>query len=169
MKSISRLFASLVLVLVLLMGSSGCQGVPAHDITVKLSFSEPPVLEKTVELTATFRVIEGARDAHNVTARIILPDGLEKVSGDLEWNGDMLRDNVYTVSALVKTIKTGVWEVTANAFFHPSADSSFGGSRTIYVSVSESGATVSDYYPSGPNGPTVTAMPYTPATNPVVN
>jgi hypothetical protein len=169
MKSISRLFIGTALVLVLLAGFWGCQSSPSQPITASLSFSEPPVLGKPVELTATFRINEGYnRDAHDVTARIVLPDGLEKVSGDLEWKGDVLQDNVYSISVVVKTVRAGVWEVTAQAIYNPSVGSYPGGSKTIYVSVSESSATVSEFYPD-PNGLAVTAMPYTPATNPVVN
>jgi hypothetical protein len=154
--------AAIALLLVLLATSLPACGVPPlPEIEARLSFSEPPILGKPVQLTATFDPAEIYTDvAHDVTASIILPEGFEKVAGDLEWQGDFIRDNTYTLSATVKSIKAGDWKIEAKALYYPREGECLGGSTVIYVSVSETGATVRSR-PSGggcrgPIGPTPT-------------
>ena len=144
MKIISvRSVMKLALLLALLATSlPGCGGdAPLPEIAARLSFSEPPILGKPVQLTATFDPAEIYSDvAHDVTARIILPEGLEKVDGDLEWQGDIIRGTTSTLNATVKSVKTGDWKIVALASSGKSDGLS--GSTAIYVSVSETGATV---------------------------
>jgi len=167
MKIVSgKLVMTLALLLVLLATSlPGCGGsAPSLPIKAQLSFSEPPILGKTVQLTATFNVRESYnRDAYNVTARIILPEGFEKIGGDLEWQGDFIRGNTYTLNATVKAVKTGDWKIEARADFSPGEGSYLGGSTVLYVSVSETGATVRSRPPDiGCRGP-VPAIPIEPS------
>jgi hypothetical protein len=124
----------------------GCGGgKPSEPINAQLSFSEPPILGKTVQVTATFNLEIDYQDAPNITARIILPEGFEKIDGDLEWQGDFIRGNTYTLSARIKAIKTGTWKIAAQASSGKS--DGMGGYRELWVKVSETGATISDNPP----------------------
>lgn len=142
---------AIALLLVLLATSlPACGGSePSPEIEAQLAFSEAPILGKPVPLTATFNLVEVYWQdvAHDVTARIILPEGLEKIEGDLEWQGDFIRGNTYTLNVTVKAVKTGDWVIEARADFSPREGSYLGGSTVLYVSVSETSATVSDRRP----------------------
>jgi hypothetical protein len=129
-------------------------------LKVQLSFSESPALGKTVEVTASFRIEEWYKeDAHDVTAEIILPEGFERVDGDLTWEGDFMHGKTYTVTATVKAIMIGDWEITARALFSPTASSVQGGSTVLYVTVTEDGATVRDRPPKRVPSPKLTSPP----------
>lgn len=88
---------------------------PSLPIKINLFTSEPPVLGKTVQVTTIFYLETGYQDAHDITARIILPEGFEKTSGDLEWKGDITHDNTCILKARIKAIKAGTWEIAAQA------------------------------------------------------
>lgn len=85
---------------------------PTGPISAYFTISESPLLGKPVELTLTFTVWERpAPDAPDTTARIILPEGFELVSGDLEWDGLVSRGETYKVTATIRSIKTGDWVI----------------------------------------------------------
>ena len=143
-KSVIILALLLVLLTVLFPGCIG-DGAPSPPIKAQLSFSELPLLNKTVQLTATFRLQEWEEhDARDVTARIILSEGFEKIDGELEWKGDFIRGNTYTLVATVKAVKTGDWTIEARASYSPGEGSYLGGYTALYVSVSEENTTVSE-------------------------
>jgi hypothetical protein len=131
---------------------TGCNvsGSPSGDVNIHLSFTDPPILNRPVQLTATFSLVEDylQPNATNVFARIILPEGFEKTSGDLEWRGDFIRGKEYNLIAVVKAVKTGNWEVAAQADFSPREGSYPGGIKILYVSVSEQNATISEARPN---------------------
>ena len=107
-------------------------GAPSLPIKINLFISERPTLGRTVKVTAAFYLETGYQDAHNITVRIILPEGFEKTSGDLEWKGDIIRGQNYFFKARVEAIKPGTWEIAAQA------DSKSGGMvgyATLSVSV----------------------------------
>jgi hypothetical protein len=152
MKIISgKSVVALALLLVLLATSlPGCGGsAPSLPIKAKLSFSEPPVLGKPVQLTATFDLMIDYPKASDITTRIVLPEGFEKVDGDLEWQGDIIRGNTSTLNATVKAVKTGDWKIEARASSGKS--DGMGGYAVLYVSVSETGATVRSRPPGSPS------------------
>jgi hypothetical protein len=56
----------------------------SSPLQANLSFVEPPGLNKVVQVTAVFSLHKDFKyDLHDVTARIILPEGIEKVDGEL--------------------------------------------------------------------------------------
>ena len=132
----------------------GFESSPSLPIKAQLSFSELPILDKPVQVTATFNLEIDYQDAHNITTCIILPEGFEKVDGDLEWKGDIIRGNTYTLSARIKAIKTGTWKIEARASSGKS--DGMGGYTALYVSVSETSAIISDRPPGvGCRGPII--------------
>jgi hypothetical protein len=124
-------------------GGSG----PSPEIEVKLSFSEPPVLGKIVKVDATFTLTKDFRkNALGITAQIILPEGLEKIDGDLERTLEMVPGQTYKLDGRIRSIKTGVWMIAAAAS-SPGYEGPSGG-EDLWVSVSESDARVSKDPPS---------------------
>jgi hypothetical protein len=144
----------------------GCGGgKPSEPINAQLSFSEPPILDKTVQVTATFNLEIDYQDAYNITTRIILSEGFERVDGDLEWKGDIIRGNTYTLNARIKAIKTGTWKIAAQAFSGRS--DGMGGYRELWVTVTENSATISDTPPTSEGRqPLVPLNPQTPDNGP---
>ena len=120
---------------------------PRGAIIVKLSFSEPPVLSKPVELLATFTIREGYnKDTTGTVARISLDEGFELVDGTLEWKGELLHNSPVEIKAIVRAIKTGERIISAKAKAPFTS-----GFTELYAYVSEDSAEVSDI----PLGPTI--------------
>jgi DNA-binding transcriptional ArsR family regulator len=80
-------------------------------LIVSLSTS-PFSTEKTAELTVT---ITSRINLPNVTAGIILPDGIELVSGSRNWSGDIPANGSVKLNAVIKATKKGEWVVKAYA------------------------------------------------------
>jgi hypothetical protein len=152
MKTISlKLLTTLALLLALVVTLvPGCRGGGAASmpIEVKLSFSEPPMLGKPVQVTATFSLVRDyfRETVNDVDARIIFSEGFELVDGTLGWKGDFVRGQTYTISARIKSIKMGTWEIGAKAW---SNSAGAVGYKTWYVTVTEKRATVDDRPPPG--------------------
>ncbi|MFH1087178.1 MAG: hypothetical protein V1737_01165 [Chloroflexota bacterium] len=166
LRNIRAAFAVLTLFLILALLLPGCgrrgglpppgeggENSPTQPIKMELAVSDLPTLGKPVELTATF----GIRDwypqdkATNVTATIIFPDDIELVSGNPKWQGDVLRGKTYQMKVTMRAVKTGVWEVRASAF-SPPYEGFGGGTGYLYISVTDTGATVSRRRPEAPRG-----------------
>jgi hypothetical protein len=142
------LIAFVIILIFVFMSGCGGPSASSEPIQVRISFSDSPTLGKPVQLTASYSIHSSYKhDAHNVIAKIILPDGFEKVSGDIEWQGDIIQGTPQSLIATVKSIKTCDCEITANAFFDPSSSEHIGGSVTIYISVYENYSVVYDRPP----------------------
>jgi hypothetical protein len=146
---------------------------PSPEMETKLSLSDSPELGKPVNITFTFNLYKGYKwDWKNTSAQIILPEGFELIESDLEsreeiiedywlflhneyskytvleWHGDVLRDNVYTIQAIIKAVKTGDWEIIGRTeYSHPDSHDIVGGADCLYITVTEEGATVSENQP----------------------
>jgi hypothetical protein len=106
-----------------------------------LSVSASPALDEVVVLT--FRV-KPLIDAPRMAVRVDLPEGIQAVEGQLEWQEDVLADEVREYQVRIKTVKTGLWTITAEATSHLAGGAKFGKSMSLYVDVTDSGAAVSD-------------------------
>jgi len=108
-------------------------------IGVNLSISNAPALNETAELTCT---MTSSIDAPNTTAQIILPEGLELVSGDCSWHGDIVANVQESFNVIIKSVKTGNWTIEARAR-HPISNGWYVGSDYLYISVSKDTTLVS--------------------------
>jgi hypothetical protein len=108
-------------------------------IGVNLSISNAPALNETAELTCT---LTSSIDTPNTTAQIMLPEGLELVSGNLSWHGDIPPDGEESFSVVIKSVKTGNWTIEARVR-HPISDGWYVDSGYLYISVSEDTALIS--------------------------
>ncbi|HEX9897136.1 MAG TPA: hypothetical protein VGA85_05720 [Dehalococcoidales bacterium] len=152
-KKFLTVWLSILMVFTLLLPGCGCS--PSPNIRATLEFSELPILGKEVELTATF-TLNGTvyQKASDVKAEIVLPEGIEKVDGDLQFQGDFLLGQTYEIKVIVKTVKIGLWSVEAKAFWFPGVDC-LGGTKELWVNVTENDATVSNRPPKPSGIPTL--------------
>jgi hypothetical protein len=119
-------------------------GILERFTKLDVSFSHAPALNQTTEVTAT---LTAKRNLSNITTiKIFLPeDGFSVVDGNLSWSGIVKKNDTIRFSAVVKAIKTGDWEVWAEA--RGPRDINRGLSYPIFVSVREDSGTVSDMMP----------------------
>ena len=153
-----------ILLAALLPGCHG-PGAASFPIEVKISFSDSPVLGKPVQVTATFNLVKDyfKEVVRGVDANIELSEGFQLISGDLEWQGDFLRGQTYTITATIKSIKTGTRLISANAWSELDGANGFTG---LYVTVNQNGASISDRMPSGPTkSPVPTSAPSSPVSS----
>jgi len=134
-------------------------------IGVQLFFANSPVMNKTVTLTATFSVGKDHYTAieKNVRERIVLSEGIQLVSGSLERTEDLARGQQSLLSVEVKTVASGIWTAVGEvSLAGPNAE--VVNSKTYYVSVTDSGATVSEEPPeeAPPTTPSQTTHPEVP-------
>jgi len=127
---------------------------PSTPVRAVLAVSEPPLLDKAVQLTATFTVDQDPRmEIQSLDVELILPDGFQLVEGSLFGKVNVLRDKPTQFQATVKAVKVGQWDIEVMAsypfpIFVGGRGSAF---AVLYAYISEDSATVSDI----PLGPTI--------------
>lgn len=147
-----KLHAVIIMLIFLITFVPGCESPPSLPVSVNITFSDLPVLNKPVKITATFTLTTKTygEQAKNVTAQIILPEGFHKVDGDLTWKGDLSPGVTQALSATIKSVKIGTEMIEARADYDiPGAH--LGGSATKYITVTDKSTTVSDRPPAGGN------------------
>ena len=112
---------------------------PSAPIDVELNISGTPALGQTVNLSVTATPLA---DAPNTTVQILFPDEFVLVSGDLLWNGDIAKNETIRLNASMKAIMIGDYVIKASAISEERW--TFGKSDSLYISVFETTATVSD-------------------------
>ncbi len=98
--------------------SKQTKAVPVEELKARpngtsvpyLSFTRLPSLNEKVGLI--FTVIP-SEDIKNAKLRVLLPDGLEYLSGDLSWEGDIEKWEVIELKSQVKAIREGKWAIGA--------------------------------------------------------
>jgi hypothetical protein len=111
-------------------------------MNVNLSISGIPSLNMVVKLMFTATPLE---NAPNTTVQILLPDEFVLVAGDLFWNGDLAKNETILLNASVKAVKVGDYVIKASAISE--GQWTFGKSDSLYISVFETTATISDKVP----------------------
>lgn len=112
---------------------------PQWPMSVNSLISQPPGLNQTANITC---FISSQIDAPNVTANIILPEGIDVVSGSTLWYGDINGSQV-EFSVMIKPVTTGNFTIECVATSTMDDNSSFGDRDFLYLSVSENNTTVS--------------------------
>lgn len=116
------------------------EGIPALNevvtlkITAKGSFSEDMV-NKMIEDGLPVKVFFGLPPDYSSGGRtdVGLPEGFELVDGSLSFEGDVPQDQTVTITAKVKAVKTGYYEIYGYGLF-PGA----GKSERLFVKVTDS-------------------------------
>ena len=111
---------------------------------MKLLFSEAPVLNSESKLNLIF---DPEVDAPNTEMRIVLPEGLSLVSGDLRWTGSLSKNQVVQINITVKAEMVGNWRVEAVATSKPIAGYPKVCSTQCYVQITETVTHVFDAIP----------------------
>lgn len=159
MKTMATLFLILFITVVSL---SGCETKSKTEsqyttvsppvtppIEIKIDFPDgAPPLNQTTKLTCTIATHYISMKDMNV--EITLPDGLELISGQLSWTGEVaINSSVQAINAEIKSVKLGNW--TASIQFHitPIAPGGYGGDGVgqFYIAVFENAAEWSLYNP----------------------
>lgn len=142
---------------------------PSLPVVAKLSFSDPPVLGKPVELKATITLLKGLgiTEANNTSFEMILPEGFEVVSGNLKGTGDIKSDQATQYQVVVKSVKTGSWKIEfVTKYYAPGYVGNVGvAAAYLYAIISENSAQISDV-PTGPKIGTPTPAPPPPGWKP---
>ncbi|UCH51916.1 MAG: hypothetical protein JSV54_04005, partial [Chloroflexota bacterium] len=105
-------------------------GVPTYGwVAVELSLSNAPKLGYSAELIF---VMTSRKPTDNLTIEVTLPEGIERVSGDLYWHGDIPEggtrnednwdekiEHKVVLRAVIKAVKSGDWVIQARASYYP--------------------------------------------------
>jgi hypothetical protein len=151
------IIAILFLSLISINGCTSQKTIGSESLFQKrdLYFSNKPLLDKNVELIFTVTPFDmPVEDWKNLLSQydnqpeykleILLPEGFELVSGELEWQGYTNPGETKTLSVVVKSVKTGDWHIQAWAgpLSNPRYDV-----ENRYVAVSEKDTIVSESPP----------------------
>lgn len=160
-KRIVTIWFSILMVLTLLLPgckSTNSTGDTSPDIDIKFSFPNgAPPLNQEAEFSCTINSVHNVRD-FKVWAE--LPEALQLVSGESSWTGNITKGKNLTMHTVVKSVKTGHWEIRVHAYAPPEelpTGFTIGAeSYPIYVSISENKAEWGEYKPWDdilPSGP----------------
>ena len=175
---ISRVISVLVLLSFVAVSSPACtksSGAPSNPVNLDLTLSKAPKLGESAELTCTVTLKTGD-PADNLEIEITLPEGIERVSGDLSWTGDVPEGGTrkkenwgnktplkVEINAVVKAVKAGDWVIDAQAGYSPGEASWHGGIDHIYLQVAADSAQMSKTpfpkYTYPPNVPAPEQLP----------
>ncbi|MFH1181720.1 MAG: hypothetical protein V1702_02060 [Candidatus Woesearchaeota archaeon] len=126
-----------VVALILIIAIAGCSPIQPRQtekwspMEATLSLSGKPLLNTPVTLTLNFKSLA---NGSNTSAKIELPEGFELVSGNLEWHGNLSKNEERKIEAVVKSTKVGYTQLSGTAIsIKPGY--TFGDSDIIYVEV----------------------------------
>jgi len=111
------------------------QAEPLSPMILNLSMSHPPYLNEMVELAFNVTPLFESQDT---TIQILLPDSFIVVDGSLTWKGYLAPKQQFQLTALVKAIRTGSFEIKGTL-----SNSYFTGADFLYTEISESTANAS--------------------------
>ncbi len=103
-----------------------------YGTLANLTIDKAPALNQTAELTLT---ISAVRNLSNISAKIILPEGLEFLSGDLYWHGQLLNNQSQILKVKVRAVKIGDWMIDGAVT---------GSSDQIYLAIRENEGSISE-------------------------
>ncbi len=130
---------------------------PSTPISVHVKIPRLPALNSVVDVSI---VVQSILDVPNTEVKLNLPDGISLVSGKSTWNVNLKENVPTTLSAKIKVIKNGNWEIEAAAKKIIDKDSSWGDIDVAYLNVNnamttsqfdtpKSGSLVLDNVPTG--------------------
>jgi hypothetical protein len=78
----------------------------------------------------------------NTTLKVTLPTGVELISGDAKWRGEIPANGTVMVDLIIRVTTAGEWVVDVYAFSELSSSSGVGGGKTLYITSSTETAEV---------------------------
>jgi hypothetical protein len=95
---------------------------PSSGWSIMFSFpSGAPALNQEAELLCSVKTDTNIKIGY-LNIWVVLPDGLELVSGDLSWEGSITakpEDSISTVRSIVRSTQTGNWEIRVHGYLSP--------------------------------------------------
>lgn len=150
--------------------STTSSGAPSQPMQAKLSFSEPPILGKPVNLIATLTILQKSPidKADNSSIEITLPEGFELVSGNLKGIINVSKANPAKYQVTIKSVKTGDWKVEAKVIYSsPGSGGNIGVAlASIFTRIKQDNAEISDTSFPTPGIPRGTQLPNPPTNIP---
>ena len=113
---------------------SACNRGPSSPLDVRASISPTPIVGQ--EVTWHIEMVSlGNVSLPNTTLSVTLPAGVELVSGDANWHGDVPAGGTVAVDLTIRVTMPGEWAIYAYAFsqFDPNSPGGVGGGKTLYI------------------------------------
>lgn len=130
---IKKIFSCLSFLFTLFVGYQNSLSIPpTNPMKVELKIETPCILYGTAKITC---VISSILDAPKTTARLSLPSGLKLKSGNLEWEGDVLKDNPVSFCVEVMAESVGLWEIQVEAYSTLDSLCSLGDEDNVFLQV----------------------------------
>ena len=139
-----RVFASVVgfTCLALFALASCARSGSGSLLQVEATISPEPVVGQ--EVTLHIEIHAQGRDLPDTKMKVWLPEGIELVSGSLEWQGSIPADQTVAVDLVIRVTTTGEGILDASAF-SAIGDGGVGDTKRLVVTSSTDTATVIDY------------------------
>ncbi len=129
--------------LLLLMGcerNDGSSGGPGSPLKVRASISPEPIVGR--EVTWHIEIFSTGPEFQDATLRVELPEEVELVSGDPNWQGDIPANGTVAVDLVIRVITPGEWRVYAVASVIHDPHNSSTGWKALYITSSDTSAEV---------------------------
>jgi len=102
---------------------NACSRGPSSPMGMTMSIAPEPIVGRDVNLHIE---ISSVTSAPNTVLTVSLPTGVELVSGDLHWQGDLVADQPVSIDVLIRVVVEGEWPIDAYAFSSDTPGSRFG-------------------------------------------
>ena len=140
-----RVFASVVgfTCLALFALASCARSGSGSLLQVEATISPEPVVGQ--EVTLHIEIHAQGRDLPDTKMKVWLPEGIELVSGSLEWQGSIPADQTVAVDLVIRVTTAGERIIDLSALSDLGSGNGFGGTKRLIVTSSTDTATVIDY------------------------
>jgi hypothetical protein len=122
---------------------------PMSPLMAEFTMSGKPALNRTVNITFSF---SSSEDTPNTIAEVILPEGIEYISGNITWEGFLSENETITLKASIKAVKTGQFTLKASATGGYKGSYYYGDIDYLYLNVKNNTGTVTDMKPISGDG-----------------
>jgi hypothetical protein len=109
-------------------------------LKIMATLSPEPIVGQDVSWH--IELLSGQSELPNTKLEIVLPDGVELVSGNLKWNGDIPADGKALIDLVIRVTQPGEWKISAFASVAFSKTSGFGVEKWFQVTSSITSAKI---------------------------
>ncbi len=110
------------------------QGEESSPLQTRLKLSELPLLGQIVRLSCE---VESIYDAPGTLVRLELPEGVEVLDGDTQWQGDLIAGAEITFSARVRFNKEGNTTLRCRAYRPIDATNAWGSLTALFLNIGQ--------------------------------
>lgn len=109
-------------------------GNPSTPLSVELTLANSPRINTETQLTLTIRSI---KPAPTTNATILLPAGVELVTGNLTWQGAITPEQPHTLAATIRFTHGGNFTLTGKALNPFDNGDIWGDQASLYITISD--------------------------------